>query len=125
MYVPRVNSRRAKILDIINDSGGITIERFIEKYGMMKFESILHIANEFRKLVKLNVIKQLGTVYFPVYRDKPVSKEPDNLVPPREALPFKPLKTFPRTVSPRGQPIEKRSFKTCKSNVRYKRENDL
>ena len=125
MYVPRVNSRRAKILDIINDSGGITIERFIEKHGMMKFESILHIANEFRKLVKLNVIKQLGTVYFPVYRDKPLDKEPDNLVPPREALPFKPLKTFPRTVSPRGQPIEKRSFKTCKSNVRFKRENDL
>ena len=125
MYVPRVNSHRAKILDIINDSGGITIERLIEKHGMMNFETILHINNEFRKLIKLGVIKQLGTVYFPVYRDKPLDKEPDNLVPPREAMPFKPLKTFPRSVSPRGQPIEKRSFKTCKSDVRYKRENDL
>lgn len=125
MYVPRVNSRRAKIIDIINDSGGITIERLIEKHGMMNFETILHINNEFRKLIKLGVIKQLGTVYFPIYRDKPLDKEPDNLVPPREAMPFKPLKTFPRSVSPRGQPIEKRSFKTCKSDVRYKRENDL
>ena len=92
---------------------------------MMNFETILHINNEFRKLIKLGVIKQLGTVYFPIYRDKPLDKEPDNLVPPREAMPFKPLKTFPRSVSPRGQPIEKRSFKTCKSDVRYKRENDL
>jgi hypothetical protein len=125
MYVPRVNSRRAKILDIINNSGGITIERLIEKHGMMDFQTILHINHEFKKLIKKGVIKQLGTVYFPVYRDKPAASEPDNLVPPREPIPFKPLKTFPPTVSPRGQPIERRSFKTCKSNVRYKRENDL
>lgn len=125
MYVPRLNSRRDKLLEIINNSNGITIERLIEKHGMMNFQTTMHINNEFRKLINLGVIKQLGDVYFPFYRDKPANNEPSNIVPSREAMPFKPLQTFPRAISPRGQPIERRSFKTCKSNVRYQSKNDL
>jgi hypothetical protein len=84
-----------------------------------------NITSELRKLVRYKCIKQIGTVFFPIYRDKPVEKEPENLVKPREAMPFTPLKTFLPAVSPRGQAIERRHFKTCKSNVRYQRENDL
>ena len=85
----------------------------------------LDITTELRKLVRLKCFKQEGDVFFPSYKDKPMPIDEKKLVPPREPMPFKPLKTFPPTISPRGQVIERRTFKTCKSNVRYKRENDL
>ena len=105
MYIPRVGSRRAEFIEIVNKSGGITVERIVKQYGMLGFPDVWYITSELRKLVRYKCIK--------------------NLVPPREPVPFTPLKTFPPTVSPRGQPIERRSFKTCKSNVRYQGKNDL
>lgn len=126
MYVPRIGSRRAEFIDIVNNSGGITVERIIQKHGMMNFANSWDMTTELRKLVRYKCIKQIGDVFFPIYKDTPAKFEEDkNLVPPREPVPFKPLQTFPPTVSPRGQPIERRSFKTCKSNVRYQGKNDL
>jgi hypothetical protein len=126
MYVPRLNSRREQLIDIVNKSGGITVEKIVRKYGMLGFFDTWNITTELRKLVKLNSIKEIGDIFFPIYKVKPsnIDEEVD-IVPPRSALPFKPLKTFPPTVSPRGQPIERRSFKTCKSNVRYQGKNDI
>ena len=126
MYIPREGSRRSEFIEIINNSGGITIERLIARHGMMDFPEVCNIASELRKLVRLNCIKQIGTVFFPIFRDKPVDLDVKvNLAPPREPIPFKPLQTFPPNISPRGQPIERRHFKTCKSNVRYQGQNDL
>jgi hypothetical protein len=126
MYVPRIGSRRAEFIDIVNNSGGITVERIIQKHGMMNFANSWDMTTELRKLVRYKCIKQIGDVFFPIYKDTPAKFEEDkNLVPPREPVPFKPLQTFPPTVSPRGQTIERRSFKTCKSNVRYQGKNDL
>jgi hypothetical protein len=126
MYVPRIGSRRAEFIDIVNNSGGITVERIIQKHGMMNFANSWDMTTELRKLVRYKCIKQIGDVFFPIYKDTPAKFEEDkNLVPPREPVPFKPLQTFPPTVSPRGQPIERRSFKTCKSNVRYQSKNDI
>ena len=125
MYVPRVGSRRAEFIDIVNNSGGITVKTIIQKHGMMGFANEWDMTTELRKLVRLKSFKQEGDVFFPSYKDKPMPVDEKKLVPPREPIPFTPLKTFPRTVSPRGQVIERRTFKTCKSDVRYKRENDL
>ena len=125
MYVPRIGSRRAEFIDIVNNSGGISVKEIIQRYGMMGFAVELDITTELRKLVRLKCFKQEGDVFFPSYKDKPMPVDEKKLVPPREPMPFKPLKTFPPTISPRGQVIERRTFKTCKSNVRYKRENDL
>jgi len=125
MYVPRIGSRRAEFIDIVNNSGGISVKEIIQRYGMMGFAVELDITTELRKLVRLKCFKQEGDVFFPSYKDKPMPVDEKKLVPPREPIPFTPLKTFPPTVSPRGQVIERRTFKTCKSNVRYKRENDL
>jgi hypothetical protein len=126
MYVPRIGSRRAEFIDIVNNSGGITVERIIQKHGMMNFANSWDMTTELRKLVRYKCIKQIGDVFFPIYKDTPAKFEEDkNLVPPREPVPFKPLQTFPPTISPRGQVIERRSFKTCKSNVRYQGKNDL
>jgi hypothetical protein len=117
MYIPRIGSRRAELIEIVNKSGGITVERLIEKHGMI---GCTDITRELKRLVSYKCIKQIGNVFFPIYRDKPVEKEPENIVPSREPFPFKPLKTFPRSISPRGQPIEYRGFKTCKSDVKIK-----
>jgi hypothetical protein len=126
MYVPRLNSRREQLIDIVNKSRGVTVEIIVRKYGMLGFPDPLNIAIELRKLVKLNSIKEIGDIFFPAYKVKPSNiYEEVDIVPPRSAPPFKPLKTFPPTVSPRGQPIERRSFKTCKSNVRYQSKNDI
>lgn len=125
MYVPRIGSRRAEFIDIVNNSGGITVKQIIQKYGMMGFANEWDITTELIKLVRYKCFKQEGDVFFPIYKDKPSPVDEKQIVPPREPVPFKPLKTFPPTVSPRGQPIERRSFKTCKSNVRYQSKNDL
>jgi hypothetical protein len=125
MYVPRVGSRRAEFIDIVNNSGGITVKEIIQKYGMMGFAVEWDITTELRKLVRLKCFKQEGDVFFPSYKDKPMPVDEKKLVPPREPIPFTPLKTFPPTISPRGQVIERRTFKTCKSNVRYQGKNDI
>jgi hypothetical protein len=92
---------------------------------MMGFANEWDMTTELRKLVRLKSFKQEGDVFFPSYKDKPMPVDEKKLVLPREPIPFTPLKTFPPTVSPRGQPIERRSFKTCKSNVRYQGKNDI
>ena len=125
MYVPRVGSRRAEFIDIVNNSGGISVKEIIQRYGMMGFAVEWDITTELRKLVRLKCFKQEGDVFFPSYKDKPMPVDEKMLVPPREPIPFTPLKTFPPTISPRGQVIERRTFKTCKSNVRYQGKNDI
>ena len=126
MYVPREGSRREQLIEIVNKSGGITAERLIENYEILEFSNAWNITRELKKLVNFGCIKQIGDVFFPVFKVKPVNEDNEiNLVPPREPVPFKPLQTFPPTISPRGQVIEKRSFKTCKSNVRYQSKNEI
>ena len=126
MYVPRIGSRREKLIEIVNKSGGITIERLVEKHGMLGATEIWNLIRDLKKLAKLHCINQIGDVFFPIYKNVPAVFEVDkNLVPPREPVPFTPLKTFPPTISPRGQVIERRTFKTCKSNVRYQSKNDI
>jgi hypothetical protein len=126
MYVPRIGSRREKLIEIVNKSGGITIERLVEKHGMLGAADTMFLIRDLKKLAKLYCINQISDVFFPIYKSLPAVFEVDkNLVPPREPVPFTPLKTFPPTLSPRGQPIERRSFKTCKSSVRYQSKNDV
>ena len=126
MYVPREGSRREQLIEIVNKSGGITAERLIENYEILEFSNAWNITRELKKLVNFGCIKQIGDVFFPVFKVKPVNEDNKiNLVPPREPVPFKPLQTFPPTISPRGQVIERRSFKTCKSNVRYQSKNEI
>jgi hypothetical protein len=126
MYVPREGSRREQLIEIVNKSGGITAERLIENYEILEFSNAWNITRELKKLVNFGCIKQIGDVFFPVFKVKPVNEDNEiNLVPPREPVPFKPLQTFPPKISPRGQVIERRSFKTCKSNVRYQGKNEL
>lgn len=126
MYVPRIGSRREKLIEIVNNSSGITIERLIEKHGMLGAAEAWFLIRDLKRLAKLHCINQIGNVFFPIFKAKPVEIDDKvDLVPPRTAPQFMPLKTYLPTISPRGQVIERRTFKTCKSNVRYQSKNDI
>jgi hypothetical protein len=126
MYVPRIGSRREQLIEIVNKSGGITTERLIEKHGMLGAAETWFLTRDLRRLAKLQCINQIGNVFFPIFKVKPAEIDDKvDLVPPRTAPPFMPLKTYLPTISPRGQVIERRTFKTCKSNVRYQSKNDI
>ena len=126
MYVPRIGSRRELLIEIVNKSGGITIQRLIEKHGMLGAAETWFLIRDLRRLAKLHCINQIGDVFFPIFKAKPTEIDDKvDLVPPRTAPPFMPLKTYLPTISPRGQVIERRTFKTCKSNVRYQSKNDI
>ena len=126
MYVPRIGSRREQLIEIVNKSGGITTERLIEKHGMLGAAETWFLTRDLRRLAKLHCINQIGNVFFPIFKVKPAEiDDKADLVQPRTAPPFKPLQTYLPTISPRGQVIERRTFKTCKSNVRYQSKNDI
>jgi len=93
MYNPRKDSRREKVLQIVNESGGITAEQILKTHGTMGFLNVWAITTELRKLARYRCINQEGNVFFAVAQEKPVYKsDPKDLVPPREAMPFVPLK---------------------------------
>jgi hypothetical protein len=126
MYVPRIGSRREQLIEIVNKSGGITTEMLIEKHGMLGAAETWFLTRDLRRLAKLHCINQIGNVFFPIFKAKPAEiDDKADLVLPRTAPPFKPLQTYLPTISPRGQVIERRTFKTCKSNVRYQSKNDI
>ena len=114
------------MLQIVNNSNGITTERIVSLHGLMGFKHDWEITSELRKLCRYKCINQIGNVFFSIAQSKPTyTDEPKILVPPREPMPFTPLKTFPPTISPRGQLIERRDFKNCRSNVRFQGKNDV
>ncbi len=117
MYIPKKGSRRHDLYEIVNKSRGITTQRIIEKHGLFGLPAHYELTSELNVLVKLGAIKALGDIYFPVYQNEPHIEKKD-LVPSREAKEFKPLTTFLPKESPRGQPIERRSFQICKSKVK-------
>lgn len=122
-YMPKKGSRRASIVETFEAHGGMSFEIFLRKCGDFAFSKEWDLKGELNKLVKLGCLDCRDDVYFPKNRTDMVVME--NIVPSREALPFKPLNTFLPKESPRGQPIEQRNFKNCKSNIRIQNPNNL
>ncbi len=124
MYIPKKGSRRHDLYQIVNKSRGITTQRIIEKHGLFGLPAHYELTSELNSLVKLGAIKSLGDIYFPVTQNEPYIEKKD-LVPSREVREFKPLKTFLPKESPRGQPIEKRSFQYCTSRIKVQNPNNV
>jgi hypothetical protein len=124
MYIPKKGSRRYDLYQIVNKSRGITTQKIIEKHGLLGLPAHYEMTSELNTLVKLGAIKALDNIYFPVTQNEPYIQG-DDLVPSREAREFKPLKTFLPKESPRGQPIEARSFKYCNSRIKVQNPNNI
>jgi hypothetical protein len=124
MYIPKKGTRRFHLFNIVNESGGITTERIIQKHGLMGFPAHYEMTSDLNAIVNFGGLNKVGNIYFPITQDKPKEQEKKNIVPSREPFPFKPLTKIPPKISPRGQNIEKRSFQICKSKIKPTK-NDL
>lgn len=116
---PKPKSRRWDLWQIFINEGGMTLDQLISKHGMFGMPKRHMLARELETLCSYKVLKEIDEMYYAINAESTPKEEP-NIVPSREPFPFKPLKDFYPKVSPRGQPIERRSFKTCtgESNTR-------
>jgi hypothetical protein len=124
MYIPKKGSRRYELYQIVNKSRGITTHRIIEKHGLFGLPAHYEMTSELNTLVRLGCIKCKDNIYFPITQNEPFLEDKD-IVPSREPKEFKPLKTFLPKESPRGQPIEARSFKYCNSRIKVQNPNNI
>lgn len=116
MLEPKVGSRRYTLWQVFVNEGGMTLETLMSQHGMFGFKKLHELRSELQTLINYRCLKIIGNVYFPTTVAEQRKKEL-NIVPSREPPPFKPLKNPYPTVSPRGQVIERRSFKTCTSDI--------
>jgi hypothetical protein len=98
-------------------NGGMTANMLIMNYGLFEYESTAKLKEELNTLVNYGKLRKGGNYYFPADNIEKLATG-ENIVPPREPVPFTPLKSVLPKVSPRGQPIEQRSFFTCTSTVK-------
>lgn len=111
-------------METIERHGGMTFDVFLRKCGDFNFSKPWDLKGELNTLVRLGCLDFKDDIYFPKDRTDEVVMQ-DNIVPSREPMPFKPLKTFLPKESPRGQPIEQRTFQICKSNIKVQNPNNI
>lgn len=116
---PKVNSRRWHLWQLFVKEGGMTLDELICNHGMFGMAKRHMLDRELMMLCDYKVLKLIDETYIAINAERTPVVEP-NLVPSREPFPFKPLKDFYPKVSPRGQPIEKRSFQTCTGNQEWR-----
>ena len=117
MLIPKEGSKRAEILRTVIEYGSVSSKEIEEIFGRFGFTRPARMRAALQELVVNRCLKVVDGVYYPMEEMKPKSRQ-DNVAEHKEPLVFKPLKTFLPKVSPRGQAIEERSFKTCTSNIK-------
>lgn len=116
MLIPKEGSKRAEILRTVIEYGSLSIKEIDEVFGMFGFTRPARMKAALQDLVVNRCLRLVDGVYYPIGEVIPKNKR-DNVAEPKTVT-FKPLKTFLPKVSPRGQRIEERSFKTCTSNIK-------
>ncbi len=114
MYSPKEGTRRFNLYQIVKKYNGVTSRRVHNEWGLLGYGDRGEITGDLNTLVKKGVLKKIGDIYFPLE----ATEEVEEIVQSREPFEFKPLKTFLPKESPRGQPIERRSFQICKSKIK-------
>ena len=117
-YKPKIGSKRATLYEYVLKNPGLTA---MQLHARLKLHD-----DAFMVTRELNILKGFEVVREDNGRFYEHVPEPEIIteVVVRQPMVFKPLNTFLPTVSPRGQPIEHRSFKICKSSVKPTK-NDL
>ena len=117
-YKPKTGSKRAKLYEFVLANQGLNISQIWRRSKL--HDDQFMVVRELNILINFNVIREEDGKYYEHIPEPEIVTE----VLIRQPFIFKPLNNFLPTVSPRGQPIEKRSFKICKSNIRATK-NDL
>jgi len=112
MQFPKEDSRRHKMLVEFIKHGGMSIDEFIDRFGMFGLKQRHKITSEFKMLMEMGCLRCVKDKYIPTagafdmdFKDKSIteSKTPRNFVElsKKYQLP---------TVSPRGQEFREISF---------------
>lgn len=117
MLIPKEGSKRAEILRTVIEYGSVSTKEIEEIFGRFGFTRPARMRAALQELVVNRCLKVVNGVYYPIEEMKPRNRQ-ENIAETKELPVFKPLKTFLPKVSPRGQAIEERSFKTCTSNIK-------
>ena len=117
MLIPKEGSKRAEILRTVIEYGSVSTKEIEEIFGRFGFTRPARMRAALQELVINRCLKVIDGVYYPIEEMKPRDRQ-KNIAEHKEPPIFKPLKTFLPKVSPRGQRIEERSFKTCTSNIK-------
>lgn len=107
-------TRREKILEVFHKHGGMTADALLMNFGMFGYGKEHELMAGLTDLVNYRKLIKIGDVYYAIGQPPTVM----DVAPPRYQPPFKPLSKFLPKVSPRGQTIADRQFKTCTSNVK-------
>ena len=111
-YKPKIGSKRARLYEYVLKNPGLTVMQLHK--ALKQYDDQFMVTRELNILIGFEVVREENGRY---YENIKIEEEIVTEVVIRQPMVFKPLNTFLPTVSPRGQPIEKRSFKTCTSPI--------
>ena len=119
-YKPKIGSKRARLYEYVLKNPGLTVMQLHK--ALKQYDDQFMVTRELNILIGFEVVREENNRYY-----ENIKKEEEIIteVVIRQPMVFKPLNTFLPTVSPRGQPIEKRSFKTCNSKIKVQNPNNI
>ena len=118
-YKPKIGSKRAKLYEYVLKNPGLTA---MQLHARLKLhDDAFMVTRELNILKGFEVVREDNGRFYEYVHEPEIVTE----VVIRQPMAFKPLNTFLPTVSPRGQPIERREFKTCKSKIKVQNPNNI
>ena len=118
-YKPKIGSKRATLYEYVLKHPGLTVMQ-IHK-ALKQYEDQFMVTRELNILKGFEVVREENGRFYEHVPEPEIVTE----VVIRQPMIFKPLNTFLPTKSPRGQPIERRHFKTCSSKIRVQNPNNI
>ena len=118
-YKPKSGSKRATLYEYVLKHPGLTVMQ-IHK-ALKQYEDQFMVTRELNILKGFEVVREENGRFYEHIPEPEIVTE----VVIRQPMIFKPLNTFLPTKSPRGQPIERRHFKTCTSKIRVQNPNNI
>ena len=119
-YKPKIGSKRATLYEYVLKNPGLTVMQLHK--ALRQYDDQFMVTRELNILIGFEVVREEdGRYYENIKKEEEIITE----VVIRQPMVFKPLNTFLPTVSPRGQPIERRSFKTCNSKIKVQNPNNI
>ncbi len=120
-YKPKIGSKRETIYKFVLANPGLSAIQVWRRTKL--YDDQFMVTRELNILIGFEVVREENGRYYENIK----IEEPEVVteVVIRQPMVFKPLNTFLPTVSPRGQPIERRSFKTCNSKIKVQNPNNI
>lgn len=118
-YKPKIGSKRATLYEYVLKNPGLTAMQLHARLKL--YDDAFMVTRELNILKSFEVVREDNERFYEHVPEPEVVTE----VVIRQPMIFKPLNIFLPTESPRGQPIERRSFKICKSNIKVQNPNNI